>query len=184
MAKTNADKVFFFSYWCGPRHGNLVDLNGAIHAYTSMLTLAATGLTPGSNYYIYLYDNAGTPTLEASTTGITVDTKGRANKTGDATRRLMGMANVITGPAWGDKVSADAPDAILGTTAVAVAADVTSITTSGCRQGCELPANAGREHRRLDDRDHRHGADVQPGRRQFLQPRPLGRGEILWSADK
>jgi hypothetical protein len=53
-------------------------------------------------YYIYLYSNAGTAALEASTTGYTVDTKGRANKTGDATRRLMGMARTIQGPAWVD----------------------------------------------------------------------------------
>jgi hypothetical protein len=88
-----------------PVGGNLVDLNGAIHAYTTMPTLAASGLSVGTTYYIYLYDNAGTATLEASTTGYTVDTKGRANKTGDATRRLMGMARVVTGPAWADSAT-------------------------------------------------------------------------------
>lgn len=83
-------------------NGNLVDINGDIMAVTTLPTLAATALTPDTTYYIYLYSNAGTATLEASATGYTVDSKGRANKTGFATRRLMGMARVITGPAWSD----------------------------------------------------------------------------------
>jgi hypothetical protein len=53
-------------------------------------------------YYVYLYSSTGTATLEASTTGYTVDTKGRANKTGTATKRLMGMARTVSGPAWSD----------------------------------------------------------------------------------
>jgi hypothetical protein len=65
------------------------------------------GTDPGTidketTYYVYLYSNSSTATLEASTTGYTVDTKGRANKTGTATRRLMGMARTISGPAWVD----------------------------------------------------------------------------------
>lgn len=85
-----------------PVNGNLVDINGKIYAVTTLPTLAPTALSPDTNYYIYLYDSSGTATLEASATGYTVDSKGRANKTGDATRRLMGLTRVITGPAWSD----------------------------------------------------------------------------------
>jgi hypothetical protein len=82
--------------------GNAVEINGRIHQYTTLPTLAASGLSVGTTYFIYLYDNAGSATLEASTTGYTVTNKGRPDKTGDATRRLMGLARVITGPAWAD----------------------------------------------------------------------------------
>lgn len=80
--------------------GHLVDINDNVYAVTSLPTLAPTSLSPDTLYYIYLYSNSGTATLEASTTGFTVDSKGRANKTGDASRRLMGMAYCVTGPAW------------------------------------------------------------------------------------
>ena len=83
-----------------PVNGNMIEINGASYFYTAMPTLAPGAFTPGTLYYIYAYDNTGTLTLEASITGYTVDTAGRANKTGDATRRLVGMARPIAGPAW------------------------------------------------------------------------------------
>lgn len=125
-----------------PIAGNTVDINGTIYQYTTMPTLAATDLTPDTDYYIYLYDNSGTATLEASATGYTVDTTGRANKTGDATRRLMGMARVITGPAWADSenqrfvLSRDnrrnitATGAFSGTTSSATLAETTNVERS------------------------------------------------------
>ena len=88
-----------------PVNGNLVDINDVIYACTAMPTLGAGGLTPGQLYYIYLFNNIGTETLEASATGYTVDAKGRAYKTGDATHRLMGMARPIAGPAWADSLT-------------------------------------------------------------------------------
>jgi len=88
-----------------PVNGNLVDINGVIYQCTAMPTLAPAGLTPGQTYYIYLYNNAGTETLEASATGYTVDATGRAYKTGDATRRLMGMAYAVAGPAFIDTLA-------------------------------------------------------------------------------
>lgn len=83
-------------------NGNLVDIAGNVYAVTSLPTLSAAGLGVGTLYYIYLYSNSGTATLEASSTAFTVDSAGRANKTGDSTRRLMGLARPITGPAWVD----------------------------------------------------------------------------------
>ncbi len=71
------------------------------------VSLAATGLTPSTLYYIYLYNNAGTLTMEASTTGYATETTyGFTVKSGDSTRLLVGMAWVITGPAFEDTATA------------------------------------------------------------------------------
>lgn len=67
------------------------------------VSLAATGLTPSTLYYIYAYMSGATMTLEASTTGHATDaTTGVEIKSGDATRTLVGKARVVTGPAWAD----------------------------------------------------------------------------------
>jgi hypothetical protein len=59
-------------------------------------TLSATGLTIDQLYYIYAYDDSGTLALEASTTGHSADTTtGIEIKTGDATRVLVGMAEIV-----------------------------------------------------------------------------------------
>lgn len=87
-----------------PRNGNKLIINGASYSVPAAgITLAATGLTPGTLYYIYAYMSGGTMTLEASATGHSTDaTTGVEIKTGDATRTLVGMARPITGPAWQD----------------------------------------------------------------------------------
>lgn len=68
------------------------------------VTLAPTGLTVGTTYYIYATATAGVVSgLEASTTGHSTDTTtGMEIKTGDATRTLVGMVRPITGPAFAD----------------------------------------------------------------------------------
>lgn len=56
------------------------------------ITLGNGGLAVSTLYYIYLYDNAGTLTLEASTTAHATDTDtGVEIKSADATRTLVGM---------------------------------------------------------------------------------------------
>lgn len=79
-------------------------INDKMYAVPSAgVSLAATGLTPSTLYYIYAWMNGATMTLEASTTGPATDTNtGVRIKTSDATRTLVGMARVITGPAWQD----------------------------------------------------------------------------------
>ncbi|MEE9250042.1 MAG: hypothetical protein V3U93_02815 [Alphaproteobacteria bacterium] len=70
------------------------------------VTLAATGLTVGTTYNIYDFMSGGTMTLEASTTAHATDTTtGVEIKSGDGTRTLVGMARVITGPAWQDTLA-------------------------------------------------------------------------------
>lgn len=61
-------------------------------------TLANTGLTAATLYYIYAFDNAGTLTLEASATAPATDTDtGIRIKTGDASRTLVGMVFMDSG---------------------------------------------------------------------------------------
>ena len=87
-----------------PKNGNKLIINGTAHTIPSAgVSLAATGLTPTTVYFIYAYMNAGTMTLEASATGHSTDaTTGVEIKTGDATRTLVGQAYCTTGPAWLD----------------------------------------------------------------------------------
>jgi hypothetical protein len=67
---------------------------------SSGLFLNPSSLLANTRYYIYLYDNANLPTLEASTTVFVTDTvSGYAVKTGDATRYFVG--SVIGGASNG-----------------------------------------------------------------------------------
>lgn len=91
LARTNATTLTL-----SPYNGNLIKINGKLYAGASAgVTLANTGLTASTLYYIYLYDNSGTLTLEASTTAYATDTAtaniGVKIKNGDATRTLVGM---------------------------------------------------------------------------------------------
>jgi hypothetical protein len=79
-------------------------INGVAYAIPSAgVSLAPTALSVGTTYNIYAYMNAGTMTLEASTTARATDsTTGIQIKSGDPTRTLVGKASIITGPAWVD----------------------------------------------------------------------------------
>lgn len=88
-----------------PKGGSYLVIDGvAENIPSSGVSLAATGLTPSTPYYIYAYMNGSTMTLEASTTGHSTDTTagnvGIEIKTGDSTRSLVGYWLVTTGPAW------------------------------------------------------------------------------------
>lgn len=85
-------------------NGSALFINGNHEAIPgSGPTLAATGLTANTTYFIYAFMSAGTMTLEASTTARATDsTSGHQIKSGDATRTLVGLARIITGPAWAD----------------------------------------------------------------------------------
>lgn len=69
-------------------------------------TLAATGLTPGTTYYVYAYWTGSAIALEASTTAPATHTNGQRIKTDDATRSLVGMVNPVTGPNFADGAAA------------------------------------------------------------------------------
>lgn len=90
-----------------PFNGNLLTIAGTPRPVPDAgVSLAATGLTPSTNYFIYAYMNSGVMTLEASATGhatsTTAGNKGTEIKSGDDTRSLVGFARVVSGPAWVD----------------------------------------------------------------------------------
>ena len=92
-----------------PYNGNNLIVNGVQCAIPAAgLSLAPTSLTSGTAYYIYATSTTpGVVTgLEASTTGHSTDTTlgnvGVEIKTGDSSRTLVGLVNVIAGPAFAD----------------------------------------------------------------------------------
>lgn len=82
-------------------------INGTPESVPSAgITLAPSGLTAGTLYFIYAYMNGTTMTLEASTTAPATDaTYGHQIKAGNATRSLVGMARPVAGPAWADSAT-------------------------------------------------------------------------------
>lgn len=90
-----------------PVDGDKLSINGTIRAIPGAgVSLAPTGLTPSTLYYVYAYWTGSAIALEASTTGYSISssgsTKWQAVKTGDATRALVGMVRPVTGPAFTD----------------------------------------------------------------------------------
>lgn len=86
-----------------PYQGNKININGAYFLIPSAgITLAPTGAVASTLYYIYIFNNTGTLTLEFSTTGHSTDTTtGVEIKTGDSTRTLVGMAFASATNTWG-----------------------------------------------------------------------------------
>lgn len=91
-----------------PRNGNNVLVKDADGWFIRQvpnagITLGTGGLVVDTNYNIYLYDSAGTLTLEASTTASALDADtGVRIKSGDATRTLVGKARTDNPLAWVD----------------------------------------------------------------------------------
>lgn len=88
-----------------PKNGNKLIVNGVQCTIPSAgVSLAPTGLTPSTGYYIYATASAGAVNaLEASTTTHATDAStGIEIKSGDATRTLVGWATPLTGPAFAD----------------------------------------------------------------------------------
>lgn len=94
-----------------PYNGNIVVLkiNGVWQHQSladSGVSLSPSALSVDTTYYIYLYDNSGVHTLEASATVPARDADtGFQIKTGDASRLLVGLARTVTGPAWVDSAT-------------------------------------------------------------------------------
>jgi hypothetical protein len=91
-----------------PWNGNLLGIGGVNAVIPDAgVSLSPTGLTVSTLYYIYAVQTAGVVTaLEASTTAyaisVTAGSNGQMVKTGDPTRRLVGMVRPIAGPAFSD----------------------------------------------------------------------------------
>lgn len=88
-----------------PYGGNKLLIDG-IPCTVTTVTLAPSGLAPGTDYFIYARDANGdgvVDTLEASTTVPVLDSStGVQIKTGDTTRSLVGWARPTTGPLFID----------------------------------------------------------------------------------
>lgn len=84
--------------------GNALMINGVVQRIpTAGVSLAPTGLSAGTTYYIYAYMDGGVMKMEASTTSWASDVStGMRVKSGDPTRTLVGMARPIAGPAFQD----------------------------------------------------------------------------------
>ncbi len=68
-----------------------MNVNGTPLAWTANIARTGLTLTNATIYYIYLYNNSGTPAVEESTTvPVWDDTLNCYQKTGDATRRCIG----------------------------------------------------------------------------------------------
>ena len=82
-------------------HGVVPVFKDAVWQMRSIVTpptLSNSGLSADTLYYVYLFDNSGTLTLEASTTTHEKDSAfGVEVKSGDRTRSLVGMVYVLTG---------------------------------------------------------------------------------------
>lgn len=87
-----------------PYNGNRLIINDILTPLPAAgISLPPTGLTPSTMYYIYAALVGGVPTLEASTaTHVTEAVNSTEVKTGDPTRRFVGMAYVIGGPSFAD----------------------------------------------------------------------------------
>lgn len=90
-----------------PYDGNGLIINSTLQFIPDAgVSLAPTGLTASTLYYIYAYLNSGTMTLEASTTAYAAQAgTGVKIKNGDATRTLVGMAYTNASTAWVDSGS-------------------------------------------------------------------------------
>lgn len=87
-----------------PVNGNKLVIGGVMRTIPAAgVSLAPTGLSAATTYYVYAFMNGAAMTLEASTTGHSTDaTTGVEIKTGDASRTLVGMAHVVAGIAFAD----------------------------------------------------------------------------------
>jgi len=85
-----------------PYNGNNLLIDGTPRQVPQAgVSLAPTGLTPGTDYFLYAFWTGSAIALEASTTGHATDANGIETKSGDGTRTLVGGSRVIAGPAWG-----------------------------------------------------------------------------------
>lgn len=94
-----------------PFNGDQLTIDGRPRGIPAAgVSLAATGLTPGTNYFIYATASGSfVNALEASTTIHATNNAPGANglevKNNDGTRTLVGFARVVTGPAFADSAT-------------------------------------------------------------------------------
>lgn len=82
-----------------PIAGGALWINGYNYPIPASLTVSNSGLSANTTYYIYAYMSSGTMTLEVVATGHTANANGIPQKTGDASRTLVGQATTAAGSA-------------------------------------------------------------------------------------
>ena len=127
-----------------PKDGNKLMVNGVMCTIPDGgVSLAATGLTANTFYRIYATASAGVVNaLEASTTAHATSTstgnKGVEIKNGDETRTLVGIARVITGPAWQDTAAQRFVRSYFNRTPLLCSGAFTAQRTTGATSGTEI----------------------------------------------
>lgn len=86
-----------------PYNGNSLIINGSPKQVPAAgITISNAGLAASTLYYVYAFMSAGVMTLELSTTGHATGTTGIEQKTGDATRSLVGMVYTTASTQFAD----------------------------------------------------------------------------------
>lgn len=90
-----------------PYNGNRLIIGGTPRIVPAAgVSLAPTGLTANTTYFLYAFMNGANMALEASTTGHSTDAAtGVEVKTGDPSRTYVGIARPGPGPVWIDTQS-------------------------------------------------------------------------------
>lgn len=96
LAKVSANLVL------SPFDGNRILINSGVETIPDAgVSLAPSGLSTNTLYYIYAYMSGSTMTLEASTTAYAIQTgTGVYTKSGDVTRTLVGMERATGATTW------------------------------------------------------------------------------------
>lgn len=83
-----------------PMGGAGINISGTHYTLPASTTLSTTGVSANTVYYIYAVYVGSAVALERSTTGYTISSAGIPQKTGDATRTLVGQAYTNGASAW------------------------------------------------------------------------------------
>ena len=122
------------------KNGKLIQIEGELHVVPNAgVTLGTGGLSSSTLYYVYVYDNSGTLTLEASTTAWAVSTtagnEGVPIKTGDNTRTLVGMAYANTSTQFSSDMVISYWNPVLRVRNFTEASELTTASTSWVNLG-------------------------------------------------
>lgn len=83
-----------------PGFAYIPGINRVVEVTSQLTASGLTSLTANTWYYVYLYDNAGTPAIEVSATAPAAPYAGVSRtKTGDTSRRFIGAFHTIAGGA-------------------------------------------------------------------------------------
>jgi hypothetical protein len=112
-----------------PAAGGQLWINGINYAVPASCNLASSAFSATTLGYVYAYMSGSTMTLEASATGYTLASNGIPQKTGDATRTLVGMAYPDGSTHFNDSVTKRNVASYFNRTNKSVQGPTTGVTT-------------------------------------------------------